>query len=189
MISVFKQAVTGLALLLAVTISLPAAAVQDSPAADPAAVQFGDQEKAPAGSPDMQTLGEAMCTAGITADAQSLFNLFEPALFGAQMEQMKEFMQQMAAESGTPLEDPMETLITEFNEQMKETPLIECKMEKVEKIECSEETLQAYAGMKLVPDACGAMSMTAKLKNEESAITDSVPVVQINERWFIMPLM
>lgn len=189
MIKVFKQAVTGLALLLAVTVSLPAAAVQDSPAADPAAVQFGDQEKVPAGSPDMQTLGEAMCTAGTTADARSLFSLFEPVLFGAQMQQMKEFMKQMAEESDMQEQDPIEMAISEFNAQMKENPLIECKVEKVENIECSEETLQAYSDMKMVPDACGALSMTARLKDEENPTTDTVPAVQINKRWFIMPLM
>lgn len=167
----------------------PVAAVQDSPAANPDAVQFGDAEKAPAGAPDMNALGQALCEAGKGGDARALFALFEPALFNSQMQMLKEFLQQMAEENGEPVQDPIESAVVEFEAQAKENPLVVCKIENAAAEECSEQTLQLYTELKISPQACGVMTMTSKMKLDENETTEPVTAVQFGGRWFLLPAM
>lgn len=167
----------------------PAKAAQSEPAKAPAAAQPADVEKPPAGAPDLPALGKALCAAGQGTDIKALFALFEPVMFDAQMSMIREFLKSMAEENGEPVQDPLEGAIKEFEIQAKENPLVVCRIEKTAAEECSEQILQSYKDLNAAPQACGSVTMTSKMKNDEKEITEPVPAVQFNGRWFLFPAM
>lgn len=178
--SLFVSVCMVLALVLPATAAVD---VPDNPATNPDTVVLG---QAPAGAPDLDALGAALCDAGIKSDARALIALFEPSYLGVQMEMLKQFSASMAEQSGEPVPDPLTMFIAEFDANMKENPLVKCTIKSTGKMDCPEEITAQYQDMEAKPAACGTLTMESQLKKDEAPSTDQVPVLLMDKTWFMV---